>query len=548
LSSHPTRLGKYSIVSVLGHGAMGVVYKGYDPDIRRTVAIKTIRNLDERGSEFGASAVDRFRNEAQAAGRLTHPGIVGVYDYGEDGGVAFIAMEYVEGHTLSEYQAAKIRFSDDDLISATGQLLDGLEHAHEQHVWHRDIKPANLIMTRAGRVKISDFGIARIESAGLTRTTALIGTPSYMAPEQFLGRAIDHRVDIYGAGVVLYQLLTGHLPFSGATEAVMYRVVHEPPLPPSQAEGAQRAAFYDAVIAKALAKEPDQRFANAAQFKAALLAAAGRAHIAVVSEATVIALPPQRQAPPSGNAHSTSPTWSRSSPSPAGSARSGGTPPPVSSSHWERTQPIPIHWDKDQLLKMEAALARYIGPLASVLVRRAARECHDLPSMRARLAEQVNDPIARAALLGLPKPMPTPSVGNDRSGPASSFAQSLFGPSEHGSGPGGHSIFGPSTSGNSSFGHSTGGQSTFGQSTGGQSGFGPSIGGPHSTGGQGLSDTLLEGAQRALAQRVGPIARVLVKKAAAKTMHREPFFVMLLEAVEDPVAKQKLLGELNKLA
>jgi serine/threonine-protein kinase len=146
--SHPTHLGKYQIAGVLGEGAMGVVYKGYDPDIRRSVALKTIRRQLVDGSDVAASIAARFRNEAQAAGRLSHPGIVGVFEYGEDQQVAYIAMEYVEGQSLARYLASQVRFTDDDIPGLMSQLLEALEHAHGQGVWHRDIKPANVILSR----------------------------------------------------------------------------------------------------------------------------------------------------------------------------------------------------------------------------------------------------------------------------------------------------------------------------------------------------------------------------------------------------------------
>ena len=230
---------------------MGVVYKGFDPDIKRTVALKTIRRQFGAASEGTAAA--RFRNEAQAAGRLTHPGIVAVYDFGEDEDVAFIAMEFVEGHTLAHYLANKLRFTDEDIPGVICQVLDALDHAHEQGVWHRDIKPANIIMARNGKLKVADFGIARIEDAGLTQANVMIGTPTYMAPEQFLGTPMDRRVDVYATGVLLYLLLTGRPPFMGSQEQLMYKVVHEAPVLPRQVEGANRPHFYDAILARALA-------------------------------------------------------------------------------------------------------------------------------------------------------------------------------------------------------------------------------------------------------------------------------------------------------
>ena len=176
------RLGKYEITEVLGTGAMGVVYKGFDPGIRRTVAIKTIRRELIESDGPAGRMLARFRNEAQAAGRLAHPGIVAVYDYGEDAEVAYIAMEYVEGNSLREYFSRGTRFTERDAISIMSQLLEALAHAHERRVWHRDIKPANLIVMRSGRVKVADFGIARIEASELTQTGAVMGSQGTWLP------------------------------------------------------------------------------------------------------------------------------------------------------------------------------------------------------------------------------------------------------------------------------------------------------------------------------------------------------------------------------
>jgi serine/threonine-protein kinase len=175
--NHPEKLGKYQITGVLGEGAMGVVYRGFDPDIRRVVALKTIRKQGGDNAQSAAQSAARFRNEAQAAGRLLHPGIVGVYDFGDDGRVAYIAMEFVEGHTLSHYLSQRVRFSEADVASMATQLLDALAHAHEHGVWHRDIKPSNVIMTKTGRIKIADFGIARTDTTGLTMANSVLGTP-----------------------------------------------------------------------------------------------------------------------------------------------------------------------------------------------------------------------------------------------------------------------------------------------------------------------------------------------------------------------------------
>jgi len=268
----PASIGKYQILGQLGKGTMGVVYRSFDPGIRGQVALKTIRkellNDEEEAAAFGA----RFRNEAQAAGRLVHPGIVAVYEYGEDAQFAFIAMEYVEGSSLRQYFERQVRFEERDLVSIMVQLLDALQYAHDQGVWHRDIKPANIFIMNNGRIKVADFGIARVESSTLTRVGAVMGTPGFIAPEQYLGEEVDHRVDLFAAGVVFYELLTGKLPFSGSKEGVMYKVCHEAAVPPSIVSGKPALARFDAIALRALAKRPQDRYSSADNFRSDLLA------------------------------------------------------------------------------------------------------------------------------------------------------------------------------------------------------------------------------------------------------------------------------------
>ena len=287
----PERLGKYDIVEVLGKGAMGVVFKGFDPDIDRTVAIKTVRKELIEEEDHAGMALARFKNEARAAGRLSHPGIVAVYDYGESGSVAYIAMEFVQGASLREYFNRGTRFAERDAIAIMVQLLEALQHAHDQGVWHRDIKPANLIIMTNGKVKITDFGIARIDTSTLTQTGVVIGSPGYMAPEQYAGGKVDRRADLFATGVVMYQLLTGARPFAGSVESIPYKICHvEPPLP-SEAEPDRGWERYNAVITRALAKQPETRFQTAAEFRAAILEAYAKPVAATVSEETIIAEP-----------------------------------------------------------------------------------------------------------------------------------------------------------------------------------------------------------------------------------------------------------------
>ena len=244
---------------------MGIVYEGFDPFIERTVAIKTIQKslIDKPEAE---EILGRFRREAQAAGRLTHPNIVTVYEYGEDGDVAFIAMEFVIGMELKEHFDRTMRFQINDSTKIMTQLLDALEYSHNRGVIHRDIKPSNILITKDGQVKIADFGIAKIESSDLTQAGTVLGTPSYMPPEQFMGLAADRRSDIYSAGVIFYQLLIGERPFTGSNMTIiMHKVLNQAPTFQSKLYSELPEALYR-VIEKAMAKRPEDRFQTAAEF------------------------------------------------------------------------------------------------------------------------------------------------------------------------------------------------------------------------------------------------------------------------------------------
>jgi serine/threonine-protein kinase len=219
-------LGKYEVRRELGRGAMGVVYEGYDPLIKRRVALKTIRP-EHLHSEDAAAMLARFRREAQAAGRLSHPNIVPIYDYGEEAGLSYIAMEFVAGRELKASFDANERFRPTDVVRIMGQILAALDYSHRQGVVHRDIKPANIFLLDDGSVKVADFGIAHVESSSLTQVGSVLGTPSYMSPEQILGLPVDGRSDLFSAGVVLYQLLTGERPFTGSAATTMQKVLQE---------------------------------------------------------------------------------------------------------------------------------------------------------------------------------------------------------------------------------------------------------------------------------------------------------------------------------
>jgi eukaryotic-like serine/threonine-protein kinase len=268
IRSAPAALGKYQIRGVLGRGAMGTVYDGWDPVIGRRVAIKTVRLLDPDDAE-AHDALARFKNEAQAAGRLSHRNIVSVYDYGESDENAYIVMEFVEGQSLKQCLDAGQRFPLAETVRIMEHLLAGLQYSHDQGVMHRDIKPGNVILAKDGQVKLADFGIARIESSAMTMIGTVLGTPAYMSPEQLMGQPTDRRSDIYSAGVLLYQLLTGVRPFEGGLTAIMHKALNTTPARPSELAVAAPASL-DPVVARAMAKQPAHRFPNAATFARAM--------------------------------------------------------------------------------------------------------------------------------------------------------------------------------------------------------------------------------------------------------------------------------------
>lgn len=456
----PARIGAYEVHGIIGTGSMGVVYLGYDPAIARRVAIKTIQRHLLAPDAQHQNAAARFRLEAQAAGRLNHRHIVSVYQFSEDPDNAFIAMEYVEGHSLVDYLAQPQRLGRDEVLCLMFQLLDALQYAHDAGVVHRDIKPANLMVDRDGRLKITDFGIARVESQQLTRVNAVVGSPGYMAPEQYTGGPLDRRVDIFSAGVLLYQMLAGVLPFSGSDEAIMYQIVYGEHTPLSKKAGDAQLAVFDPIIDTAIAKRPDARFAHALEFREALRAAAGMPVPERLAAARLLVPRPLTATPGADGRSGDSPTipvGSHSMPLAAGPAAGASAPrapvPPASSSGSARstgagsqdaappafagTQP-PGWWPSslpqahaagpatpsapssaaaapaprtspgagaapgpgaDPLAVLERELVRAVGPVARVLMQRATQRHAQPADVRRELATAIVDPGVRERFL-----------------------------------------------------------------------------------------------------------------------------------------------------
>ncbi len=268
MSAVPERIGRYRIAGEIGRGAMGVVYRAEDESLGRTVAIKTI--LARMSDEEQAGYLARFRQEAKALGGLNHPAIITVYEFGEEDGLAYLAMEFLEGRELRDLIAAE-RLPAAVALEIAAQVAEGLSFAHSHGIVHRDIKPGNIMVLAGNRAKVMDFGIARVRTSDVkTQTGLLLGSPKYMSPEQVLGKGIDSRSDIFSLGVVLYEMLAGAPPFSGENvHQLMFQVCNGRPSPPSRLNPAVPPVA-DLIVAKALEKDPAARYGDASELAADL--------------------------------------------------------------------------------------------------------------------------------------------------------------------------------------------------------------------------------------------------------------------------------------
>ena len=369
----PTRVGKYRVDGVIGRGAVGIVYRGHDEQIDRPLAIKTLRHDVLTNVADRDNLLQRFAAEARSAGRCLHPNIVTVFDYVEQGGSPFIIMEHVDAGTLENVISSGTMLPIRQVGEIMAQLLFALDHAHSKGVVHRDVKPANILCPSATSIKVTDFGVARFDALGLTNPNGIgaIGTPNYMSPEQFLGRPVDGRADLFSAGVILFQLLAGAKPFVANDIAELMRKLlnDSPPHISTLRPGSWEQL--NGVVQHALARNPDDRFQNAGEFIDALNAAI---------EATA-----SDNQPPLDLTKISTETASSSG---AGSHSGGGsTTGPTDQADLSQTMSAKLM--PSTLGAVEAALARSIGPIARVVVRKASLQSTDPDMLLTSLSDQI---------------------------------------------------------------------------------------------------------------------------------------------------------------
>jgi serine/threonine-protein kinase len=373
----PVQIGRYVVESLVGAGGMGQIYKAHDPDIRRTVAIKLI-STRLMSSVDRSEYIRRFRREAEAAARCAHPNIVSIYDYATHEGQPFLAMEFVHGMSVRQMIEGS-PMAVPDAIRVMLQVLDALTSAHEQGVIHQDVKPANILLTAQMHAKVTDFGISRFANADTTSISSSMGTPSYMAPEQCTGGAVDHRADLFAAGATLFEMVAGERAFGGRSSAeVTHHIMYDrlPLLPAAVRGAAPRLQF---VLERAMGKHPEDRFSSGHEMAEALrqilgtLAAEAQDRMPrppAGMTATVVTPPatPTGQSAPSSGAPSAVPR----APSPTAGRVQGHSP-----------------IDAGTLLMLEQKLIVYLGPIARVMVRSAAARAPGLDTLCTELVAAV---------------------------------------------------------------------------------------------------------------------------------------------------------------
>ncbi len=449
-SDTPGLIGRYQVASIIGRGAMGVIYRATDPVIGREVAIKLVR-ADLLGGEDRENYLARFQREAQAAGRCLHPNIVTVYDFAVHEGNPFLAMEYVEGASLDAAMRTVGRFAPRDAVAIALQVLEALSCAHGHGVVHRDIKPANVLLQTNGHIKVMDFGISSLENASLTQAGSMIGTPSYMAPEQCRGQPVDQRTDIFSVGILLFELLSGEKPFPGQTfTEVIGRLLHDeaPSLVPRLAPADAALA---SVVHKALRKDPAARFPTAADMAAALRAASqdvpASDHTVVMTQATLVAASGARSVP---------------------------------------------GLDADILGTLQTHLTQHVGPIAKLLLTGALKDAASLEALCDSLARKIESEPARAQFLA--------AVRREvalRSSGAGSLRASQAGPAPA-----------------------------------------PPHAAPLPGAAKPIPPEVIERVEAELTRHLGPIARILVKRALVKVATTKELWATLATHIESPAERR----------
>jgi serine/threonine-protein kinase len=480
----PPTIGRYVIEDLIGVGGMGQIYKAHDPDIRRTVAIKLI-STELMSGDDRADYIRRFRREAEAAARCAHPNIITVYDFALHEGQPFLAMEFVYGQSLRQRLNEASAMSVPEAIWIMLQVLDALSSAHAQGVIHQDIKPANIMVTPDKRVKVGDFGISRLVNTDFTIVSDTVGTPAYMSPEQCRGERVDLRTDLYSAGATLFELVTGERAFRGrSVTEVSHRVLNDrvPLLPPEVRATAPRL---QSTLERAMAKQQEERFESASAMAAALRQVLANEPIEEPEDGTRLA------------------SELRPGPADPTVASRDITPHPVG----RDITPPPGGWahDADLLRQVEDKLRVYVGPIARILVRNAAG--------RTRTAHELCEQLARDM---------RNAADRERFRHDVQFlarrGQRALSPEDSG--------------GRSSLG-------SLGKSTGTGTGAGTSTG-PR------LPDEELARAQAALTQYVGPIARILVRRAAANISTVDALWQALSEQVPSAADRAAFLRQRPK--
>jgi len=393
----------------------------------------------------------------------------------DDDDMCLLVMERLDGGTVwSKFTSTGM--SHEASCSAAIATCEGLHYAHQKGVLHRDVKPENVMIRDDGRIKLTDFGIARLESADRTRTNVIMGTPGYIAPELYLGGQVDHRLDIFAAGVLFYQLLARKSPFRGGPEAIMHDVCYHDPEPASKADPNHRWPQYDEIVSRAIAKAPAERFQSAGEFRSAILDAYAQPVANTISEATIVT-------------HRSRSTFADPGPGSGAGGAVPSSPSPKTFTVSSPSAPPPTGWSGVVLAGVEVEIAKYVGPVAKVLVRRAAKEYKDLESLVGSLMPAIDDPKERSAFARavLGKPMTTP-------------LRAVLKPSD-GTAP------------------------------------------PATRPGDVLSAADLERATKVLIGYIGPIGKVVAKRAATEGVSRRDFFAKVAGSLDNDDVRERFMRE-----